>query len=205
MFPSIFKASNANFCCSLLLFLSASTIRSINASSLSYALSINDSTVGTSATAVVLLFFLAAFFTSFRLFGVFFGVLFGVLVHFPCFLLFLKNKDFAMTHLNLSQKCLLHQMGQVDHRIGEVSSFEQTQQLRKLHHPKFIYRRCPDQLVGKSGLRSRTTLQRVSRIDGFSITENFVHILIMFRHMLKVAFCFVVTLDISPFSISSGS
>ena len=94
IFPSIFNASNENFCCSLLLSLSASAIRSINAWSLSYALSINDSTVGSSAT-VVLLFFLAAFFTSFGLFGVFFGVLCGVLVHFPCFLLFLKNKDFA--------------------------------------------------------------------------------------------------------------
>ena len=67
----------------------------MNASSLSCALSINDSTVGSSAIAVALVFFLAAFFPSFRFFGVFFRVLFGVLVHFPCLPLFLKNKDFA--------------------------------------------------------------------------------------------------------------
>lgn len=98
MFPSIFKASIENFCCSLLLSLSASAIRSMNASSLSWALSRNDSTVGSSAAAA-LTFFLAAFFPSFRLFGAFlgafFGVLFGVLVHFPFLPLFFKNKDFA--------------------------------------------------------------------------------------------------------------
>ena len=84
MLPSIFKASIENFCCSLLLSLLASAIRSIKASSLSCALSLNDNTVGSSAS---LAFFLAAFFTSFQLFG--------VLVHFPFLPLFLKNKDFA--------------------------------------------------------------------------------------------------------------
>ena len=131
MFPSSFNASIENFCCSLLLSLSASAIRSINASSLSCALSINDSTLGSSAIAAALVFFLAAFFPSFRFFGVFFGLLFGVLVHFLCLPLFLKNKDFAKANDSSSSE-------------SEVPTSPDG----------VVYRGCLDQFVGNSGLRS---------------------------------------------------
>ena len=108
-----------------------------------------------------------------------------------------------MTRLPLSLKYLLHQTGQVDHQFDKLPLLSGRSSANFLIQNLFI----ADVLInlwGTLGFDWRTTLQHVSRIDGFSIAEDFVHVLIMFRHKLKVAFCFVVTLNISPFSITSG-
>ena len=153
MFPSIFIASTENFCCSLLLSLSASANGFKNASSLSRLRSFYKRLHSRLICYRCCFGLLSGrFLPILRLFGVFFGALLGVLAHFPCLLLFSTNKDFAnlssMTRLPQSQKCLLHQTGQVDHRIEEVAD-----KAAQTSSSKFLYQDILINFLRNSGPR----------------------------------------------------
>ena len=76
--------------------------------------------------------------------------------------------------LPLSQKCILHQMGLVDHqdhRFRQLSSlnFERRQQWQSLHR-KFLCQECPDQFLGYPVITLRVPSVSVHRLF-FSLAQ----------------------------------